>query len=85
IKQQSFSSLGVLKRNYSKVYPTAAKAVEDIPAGSTVLFGGFGLCGIPEGLINAVSENSGINKLTAVSNNAGIDGIGLGKLLNTRQ
>ncbi|KAJ1889322.1 Succinyl-CoA:3-ketoacid coenzyme A transferase 1, mitochondrial [Kickxella alabastrina] len=70
---------------YIPVYPSAAKAVEDIPAGSTVLFGGFGLCGVPEKLIDAVSVNAAIKNLTAVSNNAGIDGVGLGKLLNTRQ
>ncbi|KAJ1647765.1 Succinyl-CoA:3-ketoacid coenzyme A transferase 1, mitochondrial [Coemansia asiatica] len=68
-----------------KIYASAEKAVEDIPAESTVLFGGFGLCGIPERLIDAIADNKQINKLTAVSNNAGIDGIGLGKLLNTRQ
>ncbi|KAJ2345159.1 Succinyl-CoA:3-ketoacid coenzyme A transferase 1, mitochondrial [Coemansia sp. RSA 2618] len=73
------------RRFLSKLYPSAEKAVEDIPSGSTVLFGGFGLCGIPESLIGAISENSHISKLTAVSNNAGIDGVGLGKLLNSRQ
>ncbi|KAJ1827791.1 Succinyl-CoA:3-ketoacid coenzyme A transferase 1, mitochondrial [Coemansia sp. RSA 2599] len=77
--------VGVLRRHYSKIYASADKAVEDIQAGSTVLFGGFGLCGIPEKLIDAIADNKSINKLTAVSNNAGIDGIGLGKLLNTRQ
>ncbi|KAJ2310643.1 Succinyl-CoA:3-ketoacid coenzyme A transferase 1, mitochondrial, partial [Coemansia sp. RSA 2610] len=69
----------------SKLYPSAEKAVADIPAGSTVLFGGFGLCGIPETLIGAIAENQRISELTAVSNNAGVDGVGLGKLLNTRQ
>ncbi|KAJ2448253.1 Succinyl-CoA:3-ketoacid coenzyme A transferase 1, mitochondrial [Coemansia sp. RSA 2336] len=72
-------------RKISKLYPTAEQAVEDITAGSTVLFGGFGLCGIPESLIGAISKNSSIKDLIAVSNNAGIDGVGLGKLLNTRQ
>ncbi|KAJ2792542.1 Succinyl-CoA:3-ketoacid coenzyme A transferase 1, mitochondrial [Coemansia linderi] len=75
----------VWSRDYSKIYPSAAKAVEDIPSGSTILFGGFGLCGIPEDLIGAVANRPQINNLTAVSNNAGIDGVGLGKLLNTRQ
>ncbi|KAJ2781925.1 Succinyl-CoA:3-ketoacid coenzyme A transferase 1, mitochondrial [Coemansia javaensis] len=51
----------------------------------TVLVGGFGLCGIPERLIGAVARNPGISGLTVVSNNAGIDGVGVGKLLNTRQ
>ncbi|KAJ2759454.1 Succinyl-CoA:3-ketoacid coenzyme A transferase 1, mitochondrial, partial [Coemansia nantahalensis] len=73
------------RRFLSKVYASAGKAVEDIPAGSTVLFGGFGLCGIPEKLIGAIAQCPEITRLTAVSNNAGVDGVGLGKLLNTRQ
>lgn len=52
--------------------------------GQTLLVGGFGLCGIPEALIGAV-ESLGVNDLTCVSNNAGIDGVGLGRLLRTRQ
>ncbi|KAJ2089025.1 Succinyl-CoA:3-ketoacid coenzyme A transferase 1, mitochondrial [Coemansia sp. RSA 986] len=82
---RSLISRGLLCRCFSKLYPSAAKAVEDIPAGSTVLFGGFGLCGVPEKLIDAVSQKPQIKNLTAVSNNAGIDGVALGKLLNTRQ
>ncbi|KAJ2096069.1 Succinyl-CoA:3-ketoacid coenzyme A transferase 1, mitochondrial [Coemansia sp. S100] len=68
----------VWRRDYSKIYPSADKAIEDIPSGSTILFGGFGLCGIPEDLIGAVANKPQINNLTAVSNNAGY-------LLNTRQ
>ncbi|KAJ2821898.1 Succinyl-CoA:3-ketoacid coenzyme A transferase 1, mitochondrial, partial [Coemansia sp. 'formosensis'] len=75
----------VWRRDFSKIYPSADKAIEDIPSGSTILFGGFGLCGIPEDLISAVANKPHINNLTAVSNNAGIDHVGLGKLLNTRQ
>ena len=52
--------------------------------GMTVMAGGFGLCGIPDELIEAIRE-SGVKDLTVISNNAGIDGIGLGKLLETRQ
>ena len=52
--------------------------------GMTVMAGGFGLCGIPDELIDAIRE-SGVKNLTVVSNNAGIDGVGLGKLLETRQ
>ncbi len=52
--------------------------------GMTLMVGGFGLCGIPERLIEAV-EMSGVKGLTCVSNNAGIDGVGLGRLLRTRQ
>ena len=52
--------------------------------GMTIMAGGFGLCGIPENLIAAIKE-SGVKNLTVVSNNAGVDGIGLGRLLETRQ
>src|SRR3546814_8558475 len=52
--------------------------------GQTLLVGGFGLCGLPEALIGAVEE-LGVADLTCVSNNAGIDGVGLGRLLRTRQ
>lgn len=69
----------------SKVYPTAAAALEGIPRdGMTVAVGGFGLCGIPEQLIIALRD-SGAKDLTAVSNNAGIDEWGLGLLLQTKQ
>ncbi len=68
----------------NKVMGSAAEAVADIPSGSTLLVGGFGLCGIPETLIAAVVE-LGITDLTAVSNNAGVDDFGLGYLLATRQ
>jgi 3-oxoacid CoA-transferase subunit A len=67
-----------------KVYPSAAEAVKDIPSGATLMAGGFGLCGIPEHLIAAVRD-SGVDQLTFVSNNAGVDGFGLGQLLATRQ
>ncbi|EYB67927.1 3-oxoacid CoA-transferase subunit A [Deinococcus phoenicis] len=69
----------------NKVYPSAAEALQDIVAdGQTVAVGGFGLCGIPEQLILALRD-SGAKELTAVSNNAGVDGWGLGLLLQTRQ
>ena len=68
-----------------KVYPNAAAALEGVLFdGMTVLSGGFGLCGIPERLIDAILE-SGVKDLTVVSNNAGIDNEGLGKLLRSRQ
>jgi 3-oxoacid CoA-transferase subunit A len=68
-----------------KLYPDAASALKDIVKdGQTVAIGGFGLCGIPEALIAALRD-SGVKGLTAVSNNAGVDGFGLGQLLNTRQ
>ena len=69
----------------NKVYPTAEAALAGVMKdGMIVMSGGFGLCGIPETLIEAVRE-SGVRDLTIVSNNAGIDGVGLGRLLETRQ
>lgn len=69
----------------NKEYASAAEALKDIVAdGQTVVVGGFGLCGIPEQLILALRD-SGVKGLTAVSNNAGVDGWGLGLLLETRQ
>ena len=69
----------------NKVYPSAASALADIVKdGQTFAVGGFGLCGIPEALIAALRD-SGVKNLTAISNNAGVDGFGLGQLLTTRQ
>jgi 3-oxoacid CoA-transferase subunit A len=78
------ASTGATKFDRSVRVCTAADAVSEIPEGATVLVGGFGLCGIPETLITALRD-SGIGGLTAVSNNAGVDGFGLGMLLETRQ
>jgi len=69
----------------NKVYPDAASALAGIVKdGQLLAVGGFGLCGIPEALIDAL-QASGVQDLTVISNNAGVDGFGLGKLLNTRQ
>ena len=69
----------------SKVYPNATEALKGVVAdGQTLAVGGFGLCGIPEALIEALRD-SGARDLTAISNNAGVDGFGLGLLLATRQ
>jgi 3-oxoacid CoA-transferase subunit A len=69
----------------NKIYPDAAAALAGLlHDGMTIMAGGFGLCGIPEKLIAALRE-SGIKDLTVVSNNAGVDGAGLGVLLETRQ
>src|SRR5271170_6594938 len=69
----------------SKVYPDAASALEGVVKdGITLMCGGFGLCGIPEKLISALHD-SGAKNLTVVSNNAGVDGAGLGLLLKSRQ
>jgi 3-oxoacid CoA-transferase subunit A len=69
----------------NKVYPSAAEALAGIVRdGQLLAVGGFGLCGIPEALIDALRD-SGAKDLTVISNNAGVDGFGLGKLLETRQ
>lgn len=69
----------------NKVYPDAKSALEGVVKdGQTIAVGGFGLCGIPEALIVALRD-SGVKNITAVSNNAGVDGFGLGLLLETRQ
>ena len=69
----------------NKIFPSAADALKDIVAdGQLFAVGGFGLCGIPEALIDALRD-SGKKNLTVISNNAGVDGFGLGKLLETRQ
>ncbi len=69
----------------SKVYKTAAEALGGLcHNGITVMSGGFGLCGIPENLIAALRD-SGAKDLTVISNNAGVDGFGLGQLLETKQ
>jgi len=69
----------------NKVYPSAAAALQGVVAdGQLIAVGGFGLCGIPEALIDALRD-SGVRDLTVISNNAGVDGFGLGKLLETRQ
>ena len=69
----------------SKLFPDANTALADLVAdGQTLAVGGFGLCGIPEALIAALRD-SGVAGLTAISNDAGVDGFGLGQLLQTRQ
>lgn len=65
--------------------PSAEEAIKDMQPNSTLLCGGFGLCGVPDTLINAVEKNPHIKGLTAVSNNAGVPGSGLGKLLASKQ
>ncbi|MFN7756386.1 MAG: CoA transferase subunit A, partial [Betaproteobacteria bacterium] len=69
----------------NKIFPSAAAALADVVQdGQTIAVGGFGLCGIPEALIGALRD-CGVKGLTCVSNNAGVDGFGLGLLLATRQ
>jgi 3-oxoacid CoA-transferase subunit A len=69
----------------NKIYPSAKAALDGIVRdGQLLAVGGFGLCGIPEALIDALRD-SGAKDLTVISNNCGVDGFGLGKLLDTRQ
>jgi len=69
----------------NKIFPSAAAALQGIVRdGQLMAVGGFGLCGIPEALIDALRD-SAVRNLTVISNNAGVDGFGLGKLLETRQ
>ncbi|KKI86631.1 CoA transferase subunit A [Shouchella clausii] len=68
----------------NKIIPTTEEAMAFIKDGSTLVVGGFGLCGIPEHLIAAV-KNSGASHLTVVSNNCGVDDFGLGQLLENKQ
>ena len=69
----------------NKIYPSAQAALDGlVKDGQLMAVGGFGLCGIPEALIEALKA-SGVKHLTVISNNAGVDGFGLGKLLETRQ
>ncbi len=68
----------------NKVYPNAKEALQGVQSGMTLMLGGFGLCGIPE---NSIAElvNLGVNNLTCISNNAGVDDFGLGLLLKKKQ
>jgi len=69
----------------NKIYPSATAALQGVVRDDQLIaVGGFGLCGIPEALIDALKD-SGVKGITAISNNAGVDGFGLGKLLETRQ
>ena len=78
-----FCKLGASSMN--KVFPSASAALQGIVRdGQLLAVGGFGLCGIPEALIAALRD-SGVGNLTVISNNAGVDGFGLGQLLETRQ
>jgi 3-oxoacid CoA-transferase subunit A len=68
----------------NKVVASAEEAVRDIPDGASIMIGGFGLCGNPENLIRAL-VNKGVKNLTTMSNNAGVDGFGVGLLLAAGQ
>jgi acyl CoA:acetate/3-ketoacid CoA transferase alpha subunit len=72
------------KPQFVQIFNTADEALHDVPSKATLLVGGFGLCGIPENLIAALSKKP-VDELTCVSNNAGVDGFGLGILLKNKQ
>jgi len=67
-----------------KVFASAAEAIQDVYDGATIMVGGFGLCGMPENLIRAL-RNKGVKNLNTISNNVGIDGVGMGLLLDNGQ
>jgi len=68
----------------NKVIASAAEAVALVPDGATIMMGGFGVCGLPENLIDALHDR-GTRDLIIISNNAGLDGFGIGRMLATRQ
>src|SRR6266487_5072729 len=68
----------------NKIFLHADDAISDIPDGAVVMFGGFGLCGIPENSITALVKK-GVKNLTCISNNAGVDDFGIGLLLKSNQ
>lgn len=68
----------------NKVVQNAEEAIKDIKSGMTLMLGGFGLCGIPENCINALADSS-ITNLICISNNAGVDDFGIGKMLQNKQ
>ena len=68
----------------TKVLASAAEAVALVPDGATIMMGGFGVCGLPENLIDALHDR-GTRDLTLISNNAGLDGFGIGRMLITHQ
>ncbi|KAI8676516.1 hypothetical protein LRP88_10476 [Fusarium phalaenopsidis] len=81
---RSFSATS-RRAEINKVFPSAKEALKDMKPNTTLLCGGFGLCGVPDSLINEVMNKPEITGLTAVSNNAGTDNSGLGQLLKTKQ
>ncbi|CAD6581623.1 MAG: hypothetical protein ASARMPREDX12_000613 [Alectoria sarmentosa] len=81
---RSFSTT-LSRKQINKILPSASAAIENMKGNTTLLAGGFGLCGVPDTLINTVHANPHIKGLTAVSNNAGIVGSGLGLLLESKQ
>lgn len=81
---RSFSSTAT-RAAINKIYPSAQEAIKDMKSDTTILVGGFGFSGVPNTLINAVRDRSDLGNFTVVSNNAGMPGVGLGQLLDTKQ
>ncbi|KAF2281347.1 uncharacterized protein EI97DRAFT_447354 [Westerdykella ornata] len=79
-----FSSTSCRSR-INKIFPSAQEAIKDMKSGTTVLVGGFGFSGVPNTLINALRDRTDLTNFTVVSNNAGMPGVGLGQLLDTKQ
>ena len=72
------------KPQFVEIFENPADAIKDIPSNATLLVGGFGICGIPDNLIQALAKTN-VNNLTVVSNNCGLDDAGLGILLKNKQ
>lgn len=85
INFRSSRSLSTTSSKLVQIYDSASEAIHDVKSNSTILCGGFGLCGIPEKLFEALSERKSINNLTIVSNNAGVNDFGVGLLLKQNQ
>ncbi len=77
-------AVGLKKNDMNKVVSNAEEAIKDIQDGNILMFGGFGLCGIPENCIKALVKKGNKN-LTCISNNAGVDDFGIGLMLHQRQ
>lgn len=79
------SNLSTTSSNNARIFNSASEAIQDLQSNTTILSGGFGLCGIPENLIEALSKRKDLKNLTLVSNNVGVDEFGLGLLLTGDQ
>ncbi|KAF2467463.1 uncharacterized protein BDR25DRAFT_234165 [Lindgomyces ingoldianus] len=80
-----FFSSSCFRSQINKIYPSAQEAIKDMKSNTTVLVGGFGFSGVPNTLINALRDRTDLSNFTVVSNNAGMPGVGLGQLLDTKQ
>lgn len=84
-KVMRFFSTTSARPAINKIFPSAQEALKDMKSDSTLLVGGFGFSGVPNTLINELRDRSDIQNLRVVSNNAGMPGVGLGQLLETKQ